>query len=97
MSSRVTLNEVDGVEIVSLVDNTVDFLSTTERKEVHQVREWIKNRMSEEWVKKHFRLPVAEHGFSMLIKVFSKEGFTTYCLTWASVEMELRLTREEWD
>jgi len=49
----------------------VDFISTIERKEVKQVREWIKERMSKEWVKKHFRLPFAEHGFSMLIRVFS--------------------------
>jgi 7,8-dihydropterin-6-yl-methyl-4-(beta-D-ribofuranosyl)aminobenzene 5'-phosphate synthase len=33
--------------------------------------------MSEEWVKKHFRLPFAEHGFSMLIKVFSHDDFHT--------------------
>jgi hypothetical protein len=38
MASRVSLNEVDGVEIISLTDNTTDFLSTIE-KEVHQVRE----------------------------------------------------------
>ena len=75
MTNRVALNEVDGVEIISLADNTVDFLSTIERKEVHPVREWIKNRMGEEWVKKHFRLPFAEHGFSMLIKVFSEGSF----------------------
>lgn len=72
-----TFNEVDSVEIVSLADNTVDFLSTIERKEVHQVREWVKNRMGEEWAKKHFRLPFAEHGYSMLIKVFSKGSFHT--------------------
>jgi len=77
MTNRVALNRVDGVEITSLADNTVDFMSTIEKKEVHQVREWIKDRMGEEWMKKHFRLPVAEHGFSMLIKVFSKEGFHT--------------------
>ncbi len=75
--SRVALKEVDDVEIISLADNTVDFLSTIERKEVHQIREWIKDRMGQEWVKKHFRLPFAEHGFSMLIKVFSKKSFHT--------------------
>ena len=75
MNSRVALNEVDGVEIVSLVDNTVDFLSTIERKEVHQVREWVKNRMGEEWVEKHFRFPSAEHGFSMLIKILFEGSF----------------------
>jgi 7,8-dihydropterin-6-yl-methyl-4-(beta-D-ribofuranosyl)aminobenzene 5'-phosphate synthase len=77
MTSQVSLNEVDGVEIISLADNTVDFLSTIKRREVHPVREWIKKRMSEEWMRKHFRLPFAEHGFSMLIKVFSNESLHT--------------------
>jgi len=77
MTSRVALKEVDGVEIISLADNTVDFLSTIKKKGVHQVREWIKTRMGEEWVKKSFRLPFAEHGFSMLIKVFSDESSHT--------------------
>ena len=75
MASQVALNEVDGVEIISLADNTVDFLSTIERKEVDQVREWVKNRMNEEWMRKHFRLPFAEHGYSILIKVFSEGSF----------------------
>jgi hypothetical protein len=43
MANRVALRKVDGVEITSLVDNTVDFLSTVEReKEVHQVRKGLK-------------------------------------------------------
>ena len=75
MASQVALEEVDGVEITSLADNTVDFQSTVERKEVHRVREWVKSRMNREWVKKHFRLPFAEHGFSMLIRVCSKDVF----------------------
>ena len=77
MPGQVTLNEVDDVEIISLADNTVDFLSTIEKEEVHEVREWVKNRMGEEWVKKHFRLPFAEHGFSMLIKIFFGDSFHT--------------------
>jgi 7,8-dihydropterin-6-yl-methyl-4-(beta-D-ribofuranosyl)aminobenzene 5'-phosphate synthase len=66
----ITLREVGGVEIISLVDNSVDFLSTIEKEEVQQVREWVK-RKGEEWMKEHFRLPIAEHGFSMFISVFS--------------------------
>lgn len=77
MASQAALKEVDDVEITSLSDNTVDFLSTIKRKEVHQVREWVKNRMGEEWAKTHFQLPFAEHGYSMLIKVFSKGSFHT--------------------
>jgi 7,8-dihydropterin-6-yl-methyl-4-(beta-D-ribofuranosyl)aminobenzene 5'-phosphate synthase len=57
----VPLKEADRVEIISLVDNSVDFLSTIEKDEVKQVREW---------AKKPFRLPMAEHGFSMLVRVF---------------------------
>lgn len=67
-----TLREVDGAEIISLMDNSVDFLSTTGKKEVRLVREWVKERKGEEWVKEHFRLPVAEHGFSVLVRVFRR-------------------------
>jgi len=73
MASQISLKEVDGVEIISLADDTVDFVSTIKKKEAKQVREWVKERMGEEWAKKRFRLPFAEHGFSMLIKVFSNE------------------------
>ena len=67
----ITLREVDGAEIISLVDNSVDFLSTIEKEEVQQVREWVRERKGEEWMREHFRLPIAEHGFSMFISVFS--------------------------
>jgi 7,8-dihydropterin-6-yl-methyl-4-(beta-D-ribofuranosyl)aminobenzene 5'-phosphate synthase len=67
--------QVDSAEIISLADNTIDFLSTVDKKEVHQLRKWVKNRMGEEWVKRRFRLPFAEHGFSMLIKVSSNGNF----------------------
>jgi len=69
-NQTVTLREVEGVEIISVIDNTVDFISTAKRKGVQKVREWTRDRMGEKWVKKHFRLPFAEHGFSMLIRVF---------------------------
>jgi 7,8-dihydropterin-6-yl-methyl-4-(beta-D-ribofuranosyl)aminobenzene 5'-phosphate synthase len=66
------LKEVDHVELISLMDNSVDFLSTTERKEVKQVREWVRERKSQYWIDKHtFSLPLAEHGFSVLVKVVS--------------------------
>jgi 7,8-dihydropterin-6-yl-methyl-4-(beta-D-ribofuranosyl)aminobenzene 5'-phosphate synthase len=69
------LKEVDSVEIVSLVDNCVDFLSTIERKEVYQVRKWVKERKGDGWMREHFRLPVAEHGFSVLVRTFRSDGF----------------------
>jgi 7,8-dihydropterin-6-yl-methyl-4-(beta-D-ribofuranosyl)aminobenzene 5'-phosphate synthase len=69
------LKEVDSVEIVSLVDNCVDVLSTIERKEVYQVRKWVKERKGDGWMREHFRLPVAEHGFSVLVRAFCGDGF----------------------
>ena len=61
--------EVDGLEVFSLVDNSVDFLSTVDKKEVQSFRQWIKKRHGQEWIKTHPQLPFAEHGFSMLIHV----------------------------
>jgi len=69
------LREVGGAEIISLMDNSVDFLSTVGREEVQNVREWIKERKDEAWIRKHFHLPIAEHGFSMLIRLFCNGAF----------------------
>jgi 7,8-dihydropterin-6-yl-methyl-4-(beta-D-ribofuranosyl)aminobenzene 5'-phosphate synthase len=70
----VPIREVDGAEIISLIDNSVDVSSTIEREEVKQVRTWVKERKGEKWVKEHPHLPMAEHGFSMLIRVFRARG-----------------------
>ncbi|MHA1267588.1 MAG: MBL fold metallo-hydrolase [Candidatus Helarchaeota archaeon] len=70
MTSSIVLKEVERVELISLIDNTADFLSTTHRKEVKRVREWIKERKDKDWRKTQFQLPFAEHGFSMLIRVY---------------------------
>jgi 7,8-dihydropterin-6-yl-methyl-4-(beta-D-ribofuranosyl)aminobenzene 5'-phosphate synthase len=67
------LKRVDGVEILSLVDNSVDFLSTIDKKEVQSFRQWTKVRHCKEWARMHFQQPIAEHGFSMFIRV-SNEG-----------------------
>ena len=75
----VPLTEADGVEIISLVDNSVDFLSTIGREEVQNVRDWIKDHKGEQLIREHFRLPLAEHGFSMLIRVF-RDGKSAYVL-----------------
>ncbi|TRO48902.1 MBL fold metallo-hydrolase, partial [Candidatus Bathyarchaeota archaeon] len=74
MSNGSSLEEVDSVEITSLMDNTVDFNSTNPNKSVQKVREWTRKRMGIEWTKKYFRLPFAEHGFSVLIKIFSQNN-----------------------
>ena len=77
MPNPLPLEEVDAVEITSLIDNTVDFNSTNPNIDVQKVREWTRNRMGIEWTKKYFRLPFAEHGFSVLIKIFSKKNYST--------------------
>jgi len=59
--------EVDRLEIISLVDNYVDFLSTASRREVQSYWQWTKPR------NEHSEMPVAEHGFSMLVRVFNGE------------------------
>jgi len=65
------IRETDGVEIVCLVDNSVDFISTTDRKEVRSFRQWTKKRYGQEWSNTHLQLPFAENGFSMLIRLFT--------------------------
>ena len=61
--------EVDYIEGISLVDNSVDLLSTINARAAQSFRQWTKKRHDEEWIKTHAQLPIAEHGFSMLIRV----------------------------
>lgn len=62
------LKEATKLEVVSLMDNTVDFLSSNTRKEAQSFRQW---------AQAHSELPFAEHGFSMLVRVFSGEDTCT--------------------
>lgn len=55
------LREADKVEMISLVDNSIDILSTSPREEVKYFRDWVKRPK---------RYPIAEHGFSMLIRIY---------------------------
>jgi metal-dependent hydrolase (beta-lactamase superfamily II) len=70
LAPNIALREVDSAEIISLMDNSVDFLLTNEKEEVKQVRKWVTERRGAKWVAEHFRSPIAEHGFSLLIRVF---------------------------
>jgi len=70
--------ETDGLEILSLMDNSVDFLSTTTRKEAQPFRQWMKKRHGQEWARTHVELPFAEHGFSMLIRIW--QGEESHCI-----------------
>jgi 7,8-dihydropterin-6-yl-methyl-4-(beta-D-ribofuranosyl)aminobenzene 5'-phosphate synthase len=65
------LKEASRIEIISLMDNTIDFLSSNDKREVQPLRQWTE-RHGEAWSQTHIDLPFAEHGFSMLIKVFKK-------------------------
>jgi 7,8-dihydropterin-6-yl-methyl-4-(beta-D-ribofuranosyl)aminobenzene 5'-phosphate synthase len=65
---KVKLAETAGLEIVSLVDNTVDFLSSNTRKEIQRFQH------SAHWQK---GLPCAENGFSMFIRVQGDEEITS--------------------
>ena len=69
---EIKVKEADGVEILSLVDNSVDFLSAVNKRHVQSFRQWKRERDDKEWGKKHMDLPSAEHGFSMLIRVFNE-------------------------
>jgi 7,8-dihydropterin-6-yl-methyl-4-(beta-D-ribofuranosyl)aminobenzene 5'-phosphate synthase len=66
------VKEADAVEIISIVDNSVDFLSTVNRRQAQSFRQWKRERDGQEWGTSHVQMPFAEHGFSMLIRVFSE-------------------------
>jgi 7,8-dihydropterin-6-yl-methyl-4-(beta-D-ribofuranosyl)aminobenzene 5'-phosphate synthase len=68
---EIKVKEADAVEIISLVDNSVDFLSTINKRQVQSFRQWTRERYGQEWARTHTQLPCAEHGFSVLIRVFS--------------------------
>jgi 7,8-dihydropterin-6-yl-methyl-4-(beta-D-ribofuranosyl)aminobenzene 5'-phosphate synthase len=76
-AQTIALKEASRVEIVFLMDNTVDFLSSNNRKEVQSLRHWTKEKYGTEWVSAHPELPFAEHGFSMLVRFFNCEDSCT--------------------
>ena len=71
LNEEIKVEEADSVEILSLVDNSVDFLSAVSNPQVQSFRRWKRERHDKEWGKTHMDLPFAEHGFSVLIRVFS--------------------------
>lgn len=66
----VGLRAVDRLEVVSLMDNSADFTSDIDREEVQSVRKWVKKFGSADLTERKLSLPFAEHGFSMLVRVF---------------------------
>ncbi|MBN1357560.1 MBL fold metallo-hydrolase [Candidatus Bathyarchaeota archaeon] len=69
-NSEFKVKEAEGVEILSLVDNSVDFLSAINQQQVKSFRQWKSEQQSKEWSKTRANLPFAEHGFSLFIRVF---------------------------
>jgi 7,8-dihydropterin-6-yl-methyl-4-(beta-D-ribofuranosyl)aminobenzene 5'-phosphate synthase len=68
-NEQFNIAEVEGLEVISLVDNSVDFLSTIDRKDAQSFRQWTEKRYGQTWTRTHSQLPFAEHGFSMIIRV----------------------------
>ncbi|MEJ2280476.1 MAG: MBL fold metallo-hydrolase [Candidatus Bathyarchaeota archaeon] len=94
MQKQSTIKEVDRAEIISLIDNTVDTISPIGRKEVKNFREWIS-------FNRHFSLPFAEHGLSVLVKLFVKNtvhtilfdtGFSSLGVVTNAKRMGIKLT-----
>jgi 7,8-dihydropterin-6-yl-methyl-4-(beta-D-ribofuranosyl)aminobenzene 5'-phosphate synthase len=83
------IREADGAEIISLLDNSIDFLSTLNQKDARSFRQWVKTQT-------HSELPKAEHGFSMLIHILSQGKtstilFDTGCSSDGIIENSKRL------
>jgi 7,8-dihydropterin-6-yl-methyl-4-(beta-D-ribofuranosyl)aminobenzene 5'-phosphate synthase len=62
--------EVSKVEIISLMDNVVDFTSSSRNSVVKTLWKWLREKHGETYAQMHKLMPIAEHGFSMLIRVF---------------------------
>ena len=72
-SSFCKLKEIDGLEILSLVDNSIELASSSDRVEVNAFRNWTEKRILRKGFIAHSNLPFAEHGFSMLIRLFQQD------------------------
>jgi len=67
------LRKADGIEVYSLVDNCVDFLSEINKKEAIAFRQWTIKRYGKKWASAHPNLPRAENGFSMFVRILSAD------------------------
>ncbi len=73
VTETIDLKEASKIEIVSLMDNNIDFLSSNTRKEVKSLWHWAKDQYGAEWASAHKDLPFAEHGFSILVRIFTDQ------------------------
>jgi 7,8-dihydropterin-6-yl-methyl-4-(beta-D-ribofuranosyl)aminobenzene 5'-phosphate synthase len=67
--------EADKVEITSLVDNTIDLLSTNTHPQVQSLWHWCTARQGEQ---QRAHMPLGEHGFCMFVRVFSGGKSTAF-------------------
>jgi len=75
--SHLALKEVDQLEVISLMDNMVEVLSTVDREEVQTILQWVDREEGEE-----LPLPVSEHGLAMLIRTI--KGQETHTILYDS-------------
>jgi len=75
--SHLALKEVDQLEVISLMDNMVEVLSTVDREEVQTILQWVDREEGEE-----LPLPVSEHGLAMLIRTM--KGRETHTILYDS-------------
>jgi 7,8-dihydropterin-6-yl-methyl-4-(beta-D-ribofuranosyl)aminobenzene 5'-phosphate synthase len=73
MAEPDAFQEVDAVEVLSLVDNVVDFLSPLNHQDAYSFGRWAKERFGPQWLDAHRETPLAEHGFSMLVRTFKDQ------------------------
>lgn len=74
----VKLRNVERLEVTCLIDNCVDLTSSVEKENVQNVRTWVSKRLGENWARRRFRLPIAEHGLSMLVRTFRDSEVHTF-------------------
>jgi 7,8-dihydropterin-6-yl-methyl-4-(beta-D-ribofuranosyl)aminobenzene 5'-phosphate synthase len=74
-TAKIKLKPTDEVEIISLVDNSIDILSTPSNPQVQPFWQWVKPQPKQN---SHSKLPLAEHGFSMLVRLFNGETRETF-------------------
>ena len=77
LTEPLDLKEASKIEIVSLMDNNIDFLSSNARKEVQSLWCRTKRQYGSAWAQSRTELPFAEHGFSMLVRVFRDQETST--------------------
>jgi 7,8-dihydropterin-6-yl-methyl-4-(beta-D-ribofuranosyl)aminobenzene 5'-phosphate synthase len=69
MSVQTQLRAAKKIEVIVLMDNTVDYLSSSSKPEVVPLWRWTQRSQPQ--------LPIAEHGFSVLVRSYFDGGVST--------------------